>query len=169
MSLVEGEYSPRPVPLGGDNDTQIGEANVKILVTPFEIRDDAVLLRFNVSDDEPTSGKILDEAEASVTSDPTTEQVVDLCGDGSRNDKFARLISQHRLYGRTQAVAAISAGYERSGVEDDGQSPKPSSSSLSGTSAMEPPGPSAMPRSAKFLSPLRSGSYRRIARRMTSA
>ena len=158
VALVEGEQSPRLVAMSGDDHAQVGETSIKILVAAFEICDDAVFVRFKMGDDEPTSGEILDKAKASTAAEPTTEQVVDLCGHGSRKYKLAWLLSKHRLYSRTQAVPAISDGDERSGVEDDRQSPKPSSSSSSGTSAMEPPGPLAMPMSAKFLSPLRSGS-----------
>ena len=158
MAVVEGEQSPRLVAMSGDDDAQVGETSINTLVAVLEICDDAVLVRFKVSDDEPTSGEILDEGEASTASEPTAEQVVDLCGNGSRNYKLAWLLPEHRLHHQAQAVAAISDRYERGGVENDRQSPKPSSSSPSGTSAMEPPGPSAMPMSAKFLSPLRSGS-----------
>lgn len=158
MALVEGEQSPGLVTMRRNDHAQVGETSIKMFVAAFKICDDAVLVRFKVSDDEPASGEIFDEAEASTAPEPTPEQVVDLCGNGSRNYKLAWLLSQYRLYSRTQAVAPICDRDKRSGVEDDRQSPKPSSSSPSGTSAMEPPGPSAMPMSAKFLSPLRSGS-----------
>jgi hypothetical protein len=158
VALVKGEQPPRLVAVRGDDHAQVGETSIKILVAAFEVCDDAVVVRFKVSDYEPTSCEIFDEAEASTASEPTAEQVVDLCSHGSRKYKLAWLLSQHRFYSRTQAVAAISDRYERSGIEDDRQSPKPSSSSTAGTSAMEPPGPSATPIRAKFLSPLRSGS-----------
>ncbi len=158
MALVEGEQSPRLVAMSGDDDAQVGETSINTLVSVFETCDEAVLVRFKVSDEEPTGGEIFDEGEPSTASEPTAEQVVDLCGNGSRKHELARLLPEDRLYHRTQAVAAIGDRHERCGVENDRQSPKPSSSSSSGTSAMEPPGPSAMPMSAKFLSPLRSGS-----------
>ena len=158
MALVEGEQSPRLVAMSGDDDAQVGEASINTLVAVFEICDDAVLVRFKVSDDKPTSGEILEEGEASTASEPTAEQVVDLCGNGSRNDELTRLLPEHRFDSRAEAVPPVGDGDERCGVENDRQSPKPSSSSPSGISAMEPAGPSAMPMSAKFLSPLRSGS-----------
>lgn len=158
MALVESEQSPGLMAMRRDDHAQVGETSIKLFVAAFEIRDEAVLVRFEVSDEEPTSGEIFDETEASTAPEPTTEQVVDLCGNGSRKHELARLLPQHQLNSRAQAVAAICDRDERSGVENDRQSPKPSSSSSSGTSAMEPPGPSATPMSAKFLSPLRSGS-----------
>ena len=158
MTLVEGEQPPGLVAMRSDDHAQVSEISIKILVAAFEIRDESVLVRFEVSDEESTSGEIFDETQASTAPEPTTEQVVDLCGNGSRQYELARLLSQHRLNSRAQAVAAICDRDERSGVEDDRQSPKPSSSSSSATSAMEPPGPSATPMSAKSLSPLRSGS-----------
>jgi len=158
VALVKGEESPRLVAMSGDDDAQVGETSIDPLVAVLELCDDAILVRFEVIDDEPTSGEILDEGEASTAPEATAEQVVDLCGHRSWKDELAWLLPEQRLHHRTQAVAAISDRYERCSVENDGQSPKPSSSSRSGTSAMEPPGPSAMPMSAKFLSPLRSGS-----------
>ena len=158
MALVEGEQSPGLVAMRHDDDAQVGKTSIKIFVAAFEIGDDAVLVRFKVSDEEPAGGEVFDEAAAGTAPEPTTQQISDLCGNGSRKYKLARLLSQHRLHGRTQAVAPICDRDERSGVENDRQSPNPSSSSPSGTSAMEPPGPSATPVSAKFLSPLRSGS-----------
>jgi len=58
------------------------------MLRSFEVCDDAVVARFKVSDYEPTSCEIFDEAEASTASEPTAEQVVDLCGHG-RWKRFA--------------------------------------------------------------------------------
>lgn len=158
MALVEGEQSSRLVAMSGDDDAQVGEASIKTLVAVFKICDDAVLVRLKVGDDKATRGEILDKGEASSASEPTAEQVVDLCGNGSRDDELTRLLPEHRFDGRAEAIPPVGDSDEWCGVENDRQPPKPSSSSLSGTSAMDPPGPSAMPMSAKFLSPLRSGS-----------
>lgn len=158
MALVEGEQTPRLMPLSGDDHTEVSKARVEVLVPAFELRDDTVVVRLYVSDDEPSCGQIFDECEASSTPQPTTEQVVHLGGNGSRDDQLARLPSEHQFDGGAEAVPPVCHGDERSRVNNDGQSPKPSSSLPSGMSAMEPPGPSPMPRSAKLRSPLRSGS-----------
>ena len=64
MALVEGEQSPGLVTMRRNDHAQVGETSIKIFVAAFEICDGAVLVRFKVRDDEPTSGEIFDEAEA---------------------------------------------------------------------------------------------------------
>ena len=114
--------------LGSDDHTQVSEARVEVLVPAFELRDDTVVVGLQVSDDEPSCGQIFDESEASSAPQPTTEQVVHLSGERSRNDQLAWLLSEHQFDRRPEAVPPVGHSDERSRVNDDRQSPKPSSS-----------------------------------------
>lgn len=158
VALVEGEQTLGVMTLGGDDDTEVSEASIDVLVPTFELRDDTMVVRLQMSDDEPSGSQIFDETETSSTPQTTTKQVVHFRSDGSGDDQLAWLLSEHQFDRRPKAVPSVGDGDERSRVDDDRQSPKPSRSSRAGTSAMEPPGPSPMPNSTKLRSPLRSGS-----------
>ena len=90
-------------------------------------------------------------------------------GDGRRDHKFPGLLLQQRLDQRLHRVSPIGHRNKWGRVEDERQEPKPLRSSSSLKSATDSPGPSALPTSEKSRFPRRSGSYRRMARRMTSA
>lgn len=88
MALVEGEQTPRLMALGSDDHIRISETCVEVLVPAFELRDDTVVVRLQVSN-EPSCGQILDESETSSRPQPMTEQVVHFGGDGSRGYRLA--------------------------------------------------------------------------------
>jgi len=158
VTLVEGEHPPSTVLLRSDDHAEICEPNIEIFVAALQVSYYAITIRLEMSDSEPTGSKIVDKGEPRATAKTATEEIIDLCGHWSWHHEFARLVPEQCLDRRTEPIAAVSHCNQWGRVHDQGQLPKPSSRSSSLRSAIEPPGPSALPMSAKFRSPCRSGS-----------
>src|SRR5207244_10323152 len=169
MSLVKGQQSPRPASPGDDDGAEVGQPGVNILISTLEGHDQPVILGFEAGDGEPSRCEVVQERQPCSAAEPAAKQIVDFSGDGGWNHQFPRLLAQEGLHPRLHWIASIGHRDEGPGIDDQCHEPKPSRSSSSGMSATEPPGPSPLPTTAKFRSPRRSGSYVRIARRITSA
>src|ERR1700716_4160908 len=169
MTFVECQQPPRPASPSDNYRAEVGQPGVDVLISTLQVQNQPIIFGIEAGNGESPRGKVVQERQPRRAAEAAAEQVVDFSGDGGRNHQLPRLLAQQGLDPRHHRIAPVGYRNEWPGVDDQRHEPKPSSSSSSGMSAPELPGPSALPTRAKFRSPRRSGSYVRMARRMTSA
>jgi len=167
--LIESQDSVRSVSLGHDNDAEICQPRVDVVVTTLKLQDYSVIVGVQACNRETSAGQIVDERQPCRSTKAAAEQVVNFRGHRGGDHDLTILRSQQRLDLRLHPVTPVSQGYDGPSVEDQAHEPKSLSSSSSDRSAIESPGPSAIRRREKLRSPAPWGSYRLMARRMTSA
>jgi len=155
---VEGEQSTGAPPSCEDDDAQVGESDVEVRITSFEVDDNAMIIGFEATNRKAAGCQVLEERDTSAAPEPPSEQIVHLGCHRSRDDEFTRLLLQQRFDPRPHRVSPISQRDEWRGIDDESHTPKPSRSSSSPSAAIDPPGPSALRASEKFRSPRVSGS-----------
>ena len=157
MPLIECEQSPGSVSLRQNDCTEIRQPSIQVVVLTLEVRHGSMAASVEADDGEPASRKIIEKGQPGRSAHPLTKEVVDLRGSWGWDDQFARLSLEHFLHPCLPVIPPVGQRDKRSRVDHQRHSPKPASSSSSGTSAIEPPGPSPTRLSAKLRFPRCSG------------
>ncbi len=137
------------MPVGEDDDGEVGEAEVQAGIAVVQAEDQTMVLPGQPVDPETTVGTILQERSRCLRAEPAAEHVVGLSRDRRGDDQFPRFRLEDLTHQLASRVAAVGKRNQWGGIDDEGQSPNPSRSSSSGTSATELPSPSAHAVSAK--------------------
>ena len=93
MPRIEGQYSMRLKSIGNDDHAEIGQSGIQGLILLFKIDNYGVIFDIEAGDRKPPGGDIPQECSASNGTQPTPEQIVDLCGDRSSDDEFSVFVA----------------------------------------------------------------------------
>ena len=93
MALVESQQASGAIAAGQYDDTQVRESGIEVVILAFQADHHAVLIGFKATDREPPGAQVVKKRQPRGSTQTTSQEVIDLGGDRSRNDQLPGFVS----------------------------------------------------------------------------